>query len=69
MASTSFVAWQAHNWFLNDAGHALGAFLTSSGFAGTAALIAAIIAAKQVGFLCVCQSAARSNIAGTGEVQ
>lgn len=48
VTSTVVVAWEAHNWFLNDASHALGAFLTSSGFAGTAALVAAIIAAKQV---------------------
>ena len=48
VTSTVLVAWEAHNWFIDDAGHALGAFLTSSGFAGTAALIAAIIAAKQV---------------------
>lgn len=39
----TILAWQTNNWW-NDIGHAAGAFVTSSGFAGLTALGAAYIA-------------------------
>jgi hypothetical protein len=42
------LAWQSATWQVNDSLHALGAFVTSSGAAGFAALGAATIAAIQV---------------------
>lgn len=42
------LAWQSSSWLWNDLGHSLGAFLTSAGFGGVAALCAAGIAARQV---------------------
>lgn len=44
----ALLAWQSDNAFVYDIGHSLGAFLTSAGFAGTMALIAALVAANQV---------------------
>ncbi|EHB48812.1 hypothetical protein MycrhDRAFT_5653 [Mycolicibacterium rhodesiae JS60] len=46
--ATTVLAWQSTNWLWNDIGHSLGAFLTSSGFGGVAAVTAAGIAAWQV---------------------
>lgn len=42
------VAWESDCWLVNDLGHSVGAFLTSSGAAGVAAVLAAFVAAKQV---------------------
>lgn len=46
--ATTVLAWESSSWWWNDAAHAAGAFVTSPGIAGLAALAAALIAARQV---------------------
>ncbi len=48
MTVAQVLAWQSSTWLINDALHSLGAFITSSGAAGIAAVTAAVIAARQV---------------------
>lgn len=45
---TQVLAWHSTCWLIQDGIHSLGAFVTSPGAAGTAAVVAAVIAAKEV---------------------
>lgn len=46
--ATYYLAWESTNYAWNSWWHAVGAFVTSAGFAGLTAVAAAVIAAWQV---------------------